>query len=502
MHLEADESCSYFTKTKYMNDYSFFFEEELKQAEAKPSEYADKDGINITGRFIKSNFEANEQFTSVEKFQQSIEEGKQLWEVIFMRDLYEEDNDTDEDEEEVDEEVKMLEYLAAQTQFSLLFEGKANISTLKKGFVFFMDQEKAELKRVKDKLLAEEEENGPTEHLYSPSTDFHPISEFTLQANEYHDITQDVQQGPYTPILASKIEEGDNSEETDEEFDWFEPENGHNDECYFVQINKNRKTIQPGQQVYNCYGNRSNKFLMLNYGFCFPDNTYDSLSLRVRCNIQVDDEFVPNMLDFELKSQNLQEIRFKRDQINEIFTAYLRAMCKKSFFAGKDAQSEADTKSILMTQPTNLLFETHVFKYYQQALEHIQTEMYKVSTLEEDLELLKDSPDRRSPTYTFRMAVLYRSEKKKILKSQLHIVSKVLSVLQNVEMTLTAKELGSEQRFKAYTELLMADTATERKQREEVLDDEELKDEQRQKKLGKFEEDYWYRRLINAEYFK
>ena len=30
MHLEADESCSYFTKTKYMNDYSFFFEEELK----------------------------------------------------------------------------------------------------------------------------------------------------------------------------------------------------------------------------------------------------------------------------------------------------------------------------------------------------------------------------------------------------------------------------------------------------------------------------------------
>ena len=44
-------------------------------------------------------------------------------------------------------------------------------------------------------------------------------------------------------------------------------------------------------------------------------------------------------------------------------------------------------------------------------------------------------------------------------------------------MTLTAKELGSEQRFKAYTELLMADTATERKQREEVLDDEELKDE-------------------------
>ena len=36
--------------------------------------------------------------------------------------------------------------------------------------------------------------------------------------------------------------EGD-SEETDEEFEWFEPEQGHNDESYFVFVNKNRKTI-------------------------------------------------------------------------------------------------------------------------------------------------------------------------------------------------------------------------------------------------------------------
>ena len=75
------------------------------------------------------------------------------------------------------------------------------------------------------------------------------------------------------------------------------------------------------------------------------------------------------------------------------------------------------------------------------------------------------------------MAVLYRSEKKKILKSQLHIVSKVLSILQNVEATLTAKELDSEQRSKAYTELLMKETATEKERREEVLNNEELNDE-------------------------
>ena len=37
-----------------------------------------------------------------------------------------------------------------------------------------------------------------------------------------------------------------NSEETDEEFDWFEPEEME-DEVYFNLVNKNRKTFQPGE---------------------------------------------------------------------------------------------------------------------------------------------------------------------------------------------------------------------------------------------------------------
>jgi len=48
IHLEADENCKYFTKTKYMNDYSALFKEEDF---AKTS-----DARNITGRFNKENF--------------------------------------------------------------------------------------------------------------------------------------------------------------------------------------------------------------------------------------------------------------------------------------------------------------------------------------------------------------------------------------------------------------------------------------------------------------
>ena len=79
------------------------------------------------------------------------------------------------------------------------------------------------------------------------------------------------------------------SEETDEEFDWFDA-GQHTDDTYFTFINKNRETIQAGEQVFYCYGNRTNKFLLLNYGFCFPDNTYDSYEFPMRFEIPIVEE--------------------------------------------------------------------------------------------------------------------------------------------------------------------------------------------------------------------
>ncbi len=59
-----------------------------------------------------------------------------------------------------------------------------------------------------------------------------------------------------------------------------------------------------------------------------------------------------------------------------------------------------------------------------------------MSTLEEDLELLKGKPDSEPLSWTMRMAVVYRSEKKKIIRSQLNIIKKVNSVIENIEATL------------------------------------------------------------------
>jgi len=89
-----------------------------------------------------------------------------------------------------------------------------------------------------------------------------------------------------------------NSEETDEEFDWFEPED-HNDDTYFHLVNKNRKPFNTGDQVFYCYGNRTNKFLLLNYGFCFPGNKYDSFEFPLRLDIPVGEMNPTAIVDLE-----------------------------------------------------------------------------------------------------------------------------------------------------------------------------------------------------------
>ena len=139
---------------------------------------------------------------------------------------------------------------------SLLHSRKANVNDLKKGFVFFMDQEKAELRQIRNKMRAKKmqvQEVTPgkeeAKEWWDDSPDFHPISEWTLQVNEYYDIRKEAQQGPYSPRFVTdtakeEAEEG-LSEETEEEYEWYKAEE-HESDCNFVFINKNRQSIEVG----------------------------------------------------------------------------------------------------------------------------------------------------------------------------------------------------------------------------------------------------------------
>lgn len=69
----------------------------------------------------------------------------------------------------------------------LLQNRKANINDLNKGFVFFMDQERAQIKKVrneerKKRAKVQEVPDGQPEpkEWWDDTQNFHPISEWTL----------------------------------------------------------------------------------------------------------------------------------------------------------------------------------------------------------------------------------------------------------------------------------------------------------------------------------
>ena len=137
MHLEAERSSKYFTKTKFMNDYSINFQ---------PSEYEhDADlTLNVKGRFSRENFEKNRRFTDLDAIKAALagtnnnENGNgsvvDLWDVPCIREKYEEDNDTEEEGEDEDERQEACAQHKGQ-------------NAKKKGFKAFIETEKAMLRK-------------------------------------------------------------------------------------------------------------------------------------------------------------------------------------------------------------------------------------------------------------------------------------------------------------------------------------------------------------------
>ena len=98
------------------------------------------------------------------------------------------------------------------------------------------------------------------------------------------------------------------------------------------------------------------------------------------------------------------------------------------------------------------------------------------------------------------MAVFYRAEKKKILRSQIILVKKILHVLRNCEKVLTNPHESD--KSKAFTDLIHQEHLLEKEKRESIENDTTLTEEQRTEELSKVEEYFYYRRIINADYFK
>ena len=252
------------------------------------------------------------------------------------------------------------------------------------GLKFFVKQEKMFIANEKEeakKLLQQNTQN----HLISEN-EYHEIQEYQLNRNEY--IDPKVKKVPFKPKKNNE-EESSTSDESDEEFDWYKSEL-HDDELYITLCNLQRRTLMPGEQAYYCYGNRTNKFLLMHYGFCFLGNRYDSYAIKMRMDIDLKDPFVPFMVDFR-GEHFAQEVRLKNEQLNELLMSYFRSVLKASFFTKQKKQT--DLKRILLTLPVNLFYERYCIQYYEQILDFLKANLEKHVSLEQDLEQLRSGKD-------------------------------------------------------------------------------------------------------------
>ena len=77
-------------------------------------------------------------------------------------------------------------------------------------------------------------------------------------------------------ITAQELTDFDDSED----YSWWK---GIDDPrgVYFAMGTKFSSSYKKGDQLFNCYGRRTNRFLLTNYGFCLRQNKYNSLGYKV-----------------------------------------------------------------------------------------------------------------------------------------------------------------------------------------------------------------------------
>ena len=73
-----------------------------------------------------------------------------------------------------------------------------------------------------------------------------------------------------------------------EDYSWWRGIEDDRGVC-FAMGTKFSSHYKKGDQLFNCYGRRTNRFLLVNYGFCLRNNKYNSLGFKVFVNYQEDE---------------------------------------------------------------------------------------------------------------------------------------------------------------------------------------------------------------------
>jgi len=107
---------------------------------------------------------------------------------------------------------------------------------------------------------------------------------------------------------------------------------------------------QKDDQIFHCYGRRSNRYLLSNYGFCLNTNKYDTL----RFKIQLDFGWINKTDDIKMSGDAKEEkvakiIKLKENSLKDEVFAYVRAnLIKKEERWSKKTGKPFEKKSHLL----------------------------------------------------------------------------------------------------------------------------------------------------------
>jgi hypothetical protein len=96
--------------------------------------------------------------------------------------------------------------------------------------------------------------------------------------------------------------------------------------------------------------------------------------------------------------------------MHPMMMSYFRSVLKQSFFKTNIPAA----RTVLLTKPVNLAYESHCLKFYKDLLVLLKMNMEKTDSLESDLARLEGAEEL---TWGMRMAIAYRVEKKKIVRN-------------------------------------------------------------------------------------
>jgi hypothetical protein len=145
------------------------------------------------------------------------------------------------------------------------------------------------------------------------------------------------------------------------------------------------------------YGARTNKDLLLHYGFCMEDNAHDYMEITLDMIAPPDVHLMVIDLEEIVDDRATLTIRLAKDALNEDLLDYIRYIMRKKFEKGK-----------------NLDYELVVISTYVEVVDILLQDEEQETTLAEDEKLYKEAKDP-----WIKMAIRYRIEKKKILYSQI-----------------------------------------------------------------------------------